>query len=509
VLVFFAHKAYTIDDSYFLFQARHVLVDPVHPSAFDIQWFNRYGRASELSPTGPGMAYILTPVVALGAPEWAARVVMYLFLSLATVGLVRLGLRFGLTAGESVASTLLLISFPAVMGMAGTSMPDIPAMAMGLWAMERWVAFLANGRWLAGGLAALLMCMAILTRTHAVMLLAVCPILLGLDQDPGTERLSIPASLRLRRLWPLALAVAFVAGASALTRDPQGGTQNLLSAMKFVKPERFPQNLLAFFSHLVLVVPVALAWLFMRWRCLPWKLIFGCSALAAALLPPDHLRWWWVIPVAGTSAAAMLCVLTEAWRRGDLSQLALAIWVLTALPITFYEHLPSKYLVLSAPACALLIVIWSRTWESGLRVAATGALCGTGLLLAVLIMSADARLADLGRQATEKFVAPHVEAGGRIYYCCDWSSWYADSAGARPLLGSEKKIKSGDLIMSNMLGREVARRRRVEHIGEITDSSPGGRVVFGGAGFYSNSWGYLPWMWGNWRVDRYELWKVR
>jgi len=212
--------------------------------------------------------------------------------------------------------------------------------------------------------------------------------------------------------------------------------------------------------------------------------------------------------MAGTGTAVLVSVVADAWRRRELPQLAPVIWFFAALPLVFYVHLPSKHLVLLAPAGVLLIVIWSRPWKAGVRTAAAGIVCGGGLLLSLLIMSADARLVDLGRRAAGNFVAPHVEAGARVYYSCDWSSWYARSAGGRPQLGSVEEIERGDLIVSNTLGRKAAQRYMVKCIGKLTDRNPDGRIMFRGAGFFSNNWGYLPWTWGGWKVDRYELWKV-
>jgi hypothetical protein len=29
-----------------------------------------------------------------------------------------------------------------------------------------------------------------------------------------------------------------------------------------------------------------------------------------------------------------------------------------------------------------------------------------------------------------------------------------------------------------------------------------------GSGFFSNSWGYLPWSWGDGVIDAYDVWRV-
>jgi hypothetical protein len=45
----------------------------------------------------------------------------------------------------------------------------------------------------------------------------------------------------------------------------------------------------------------------------------------------------------------------------------------------------------------------------------------------------------------------------------------------------------------------------------LEDAAPGGRIMSRelGAGFYSNYFGLLPWVWGDGPSDRLELWEIR
>ena len=49
----FRHKAFTIDDTLFLLQAQHLLVDPLHPTAFTAVWTDAPRRLSAIMPSGP------------------------------------------------------------------------------------------------------------------------------------------------------------------------------------------------------------------------------------------------------------------------------------------------------------------------------------------------------------------------------------------------------------------------------------------------------------------------
>ena len=152
VCAVFSDKAFTIDDPFFLAQANQVLEEPLNPSGFDIVWGPKLGRASEVSPTGPGMAYILAPTAALGGREWVAHLTVFAFLAAGAWVAVAMARRLGATPNEARLVSLALVSVPTVLAMAGTAMPDVPAMAVGLLGLERTLAF-RDGRRTTQGIA--------------------------------------------------------------------------------------------------------------------------------------------------------------------------------------------------------------------------------------------------------------------------------------------------------------------------------------------------------------------
>ncbi|HVP68043.1 MAG TPA: hypothetical protein VMT17_12340 [Anaeromyxobacteraceae bacterium] len=131
VLVPMWDKAFTIDDTLFLLQAKHVLSDPLHPTAFDVVWdLPKPERLSQILPSGPVMAWLLVPAVAGHASELIAHGIETPLLLLAILATVSLALRLGLSTGSARVAGLLLACTPAVLAMAGTAMPDVPAMAL-------------------------------------------------------------------------------------------------------------------------------------------------------------------------------------------------------------------------------------------------------------------------------------------------------------------------------------------------------------------------------------------
>src|SRR5688572_30533450 len=94
VTFFFIDKAFTIDDSTFLFMAQHMRTDPLHPSAFEYVFHGTPGRASE-GVAGPVMPLLLVPAVLSGGSEWVAHLVMLLVFAVGLVATAALALRLG------------------------------------------------------------------------------------------------------------------------------------------------------------------------------------------------------------------------------------------------------------------------------------------------------------------------------------------------------------------------------------------------------------------------------
>ncbi len=509
VLVWFHDKPHTVDDALFLWQARHVLVEPWHPTAFVDTWSEGKPSMSAVSASGPIGAYVLVPTVLVGGREWVARLTTFVFLAWAAASFAALTRRLDPSLDPRVAA-LLLVATPALLAMATTSMPDVPALALGLAGLERVLAYRDEPRFSRGGAAAVLLALGSLTRTHAAVLILEAAALLwiGRSAEPGRPTRT-PSCWRA--LWPPIASTILVMAAAWATRDPQGDVISLWTAAKWFSSWRHvPGNILALFAHLVLAVPFALPWLLARRRRAPWWTVASATLLAAVLL--WHLgqrQWWWVAPMVGLGAGAVADVMHWGLARRDGLQLALALWLVAAFPLVVYVHLPSKYLVLSAPAAVLLVLRAAQQLTPCGRRGLISATMAAGVLLGVLIIRADCAFAELGRVSARRLVAPYAARGQRVWFAGKWSSrWYAEAAGA--LSAAAGRPAPGDLLVTERFGRSFCAPGRCLLLDTVSDSTPGGRVMSSsaGAGFYSNSFGYLPWSWGREEINRFELWQV-
>jgi 4-amino-4-deoxy-L-arabinose transferase-like glycosyltransferase len=508
LLLPFAGKAFTIDDTVFMRQAEWVLTDPLHPSALTMVWSEvpRPMRLSQVMPTGPLMAWLLAPAAAAGGSEVVAHLVQILLLVVAVLEVAALALRLGF--GDDVArlASLLLASTPAVLAMAGTVMPDVAAMSFALVGIERLLAWRDHGRPLDGTLAAAALGLAPLARSHVALLLGLALFFLG---PPWRES-------AWKRWWPVVAAPLVTALLIFVTRDPLGGSGDMVQAAgMFSSLANVRSNAVAFGVHWVLLLPLGIAWMASRGRAY-WLSVFPYAGIVIALAALwNQPRWLWIAPIAGLGVGAVADAVADCARSRDPNRIALGLWLLAALPIVIYLHFPSKYLVVSAPAAAILaaaaIVKLPSKAATGLGIG----LVGAGALFGTLILQADADFAGLGRRAVDELIRPNTAAGRNVWFNANWGfQWYAERAGAKILTTTPPKPQAGDLVVTareTITAISIRNFRQRELVATVTDATPGGRIISSalGAGFYSNGWGYLPWAWGSTEIDRFELWRLR
>ena len=452
VLLPFLQKAYTIDDPVFLREAQNVLVHPLHPSAFEMVWSSeRHLRASEFLPGGPLAAYVLLPLALFGWEEWAGHLLMLVYFGIAILATAALARRFGLGPWAQRAAALLTATAPVALGMAGTMMPDLPAMMFTALGMERFMAWIQDHRRQAGVMAAVFLALAVLARINLVVLLAIA------------GYYALRQSWVTRRDWhnvvPVAVAGGLVLLVLLVTRDPDATGGSFVSAIGK-------------------------------------QLGFDFSGRHAVALLLAYL-------ITTPLLAALLT------RRGlDPSGLLWA-WLLVPLPVIAYVTVAPKYLLPALPAVAVL------TAHGLDRVAARGrilvSLTAAGATLGFLILSADARMAGAGRDAAAQLIRPRVAAGERVWFAGHWGfHWYAEAAGAVPLTVDGPFPVAGDIIVSSSVDRPVGLLPRVprELIQTWGSSDPTGQVMSQRAGFYSDLWGLLPWWWERPLGPGFQVWRV-
>jgi hypothetical protein len=323
---------------------------------------------------------------------------------------------------------------------------------------------------------------------------------------------------RAWRAWlPLLAAPCLILAALLATHDPAlPQTAFARFTRSFTSVWYLHRNLTAFAIHWTLAMPLALPWFLLHPHRVGTRWLLPAGSLLTTIVLLRIGEGWLALPLgicAGLGAAVLWDILDDGWRRQDHLQLALGGWLLLAAPAAFYIHFPAKYLVASAPAAALLVAraALSRTPGAG-RVILGGTLAA-GALLGVLILQADATFAGLARHASVELIAPEVASGRRVWYAGFWGfQWYAEEAGARCLSVLPPHPQPGDRIVSSLRsgGDLVGLHPERRLLQTLAAEGAGGRIMSRrlGSGFYSQTWGYLPWAWGDDTLDRFDLWAL-
>jgi hypothetical protein len=520
VCVWFANKAFNIDDYVFLLMADHMLEDPLHPASVQIVVGSRLPEwAAAGMWSGPVMPTLLVPSVAAGGAEWLAHLAMLAVLLLGVFSTAALGLRLGLDDRGARWAALLVVGSAGVLGMATTCMPDVPTMSFAVLGAERIVALRDRPRvttWI-GTAVAFALCL--LSRQHGVVVMAcMVPVLIATWPRNMFE---LGAALRQRAILASiaailgALVLVFVT--YAIMRDPRVES-GLTTPTKIAKLHMLPMNLANVPAQWVLTFPLGLAWLYLHGRRMLRTRYCWIAALVGvglAITTTQDLRhewtWmWWEAPVTALGTAVLVDAVVDAIARRDLVDFALAGWLLMAAPVAIYAHLPPKYLVPSVPAMAVLLMRHVARRPSFPSLKVFGGVVAQGIVLGMLIISADAAHAETGRVGGE-IVAKYIARNERVFFDGSWGfQWYAMNAGARAVTTDEASWpQAGDVVVlgqENRIIRGVPFKRHLIWREKFT--GPGGRVMHRPAGFYSNWWGPLPWR-ISWRqFQAVEVWKI-
>ncbi|MBV8552558.1 MAG: hypothetical protein JOY54_14765 [Acidobacteriaceae bacterium] len=499
-------KPFTIDDPLFLQEAQHIRVSPLHPMLTQICWNidNSCGPLAGTAPNNLLMSYLLVPVVASGAHEWLAHLMQILILGAGIIATVSLAFRFGFNTFGACAAGLILAASPPVLAMASTAMPDVLAMSLGVIGVERLIAWRQQGKSIDGVFCALALGLAGFARLHMVLLWACCVVLL---RDNG-RILNVKGWLALKtRWWPLAGSALICGIALVLTREPgstAGPSQHWVSA-SFVR-----LNIWSYFFYWTLAMPLGLAWLVLRNRRMNLlALVPFCGFAIWKILTHPFPNVWKTLCFA-LGALVLVDIFLWAFQTLEQRRLFCALWLLIPLAALEYVHLPVKYLVPCAPAVALLVVdvLQTARWRN----ATLGVIVAAEVIWGSMVLQADAKFAEMGRDAAARLIKPHVAAGERVWFASQWGfQWYALKAGARPLWTNQMPARGDYLARGEIEGyTETLKRLPPATLVETyTVAGPGGRTMSrkDNAGLYSNASGQLMWAWGTDTWNRYELWR--
>jgi 4-amino-4-deoxy-L-arabinose transferase-like glycosyltransferase len=523
-LVPFSGKAFNIDDTLFVDEARQIAKHPLDPYGFRVNWFRDEIPMAYETRNPPLASYYLA--AAAGIVGWSERALHLAFLlpALAAVwGTYWLAERFTNSPLLAAAATLLA---PGFLVSANSVMCDTMMLALWLWAIIFWIEGLEpqKPRYLA--LSALLITLCALTKYFGAALVPL---------------LAAYSLARQRRLgnwaWYLLLPILALTGYQHWTKAVYG-LRMITFAAHVANGVRRGRHVSILASALVdlsfvggctlpalTLAPVMwsrkkIAAVSIAGAIAGFLISRGQIGLGESLWPLGFDRHWLLVGVqltlfiaAGFSVMALPTV--EAWKSRDANTLLLVLWIYGTLVFTGFVNwtINARSILPLIPAAGILLArradvlrATSIRWRPALVVIPLAVTAAVSLWLAW----ADTELANSGRTAATLIEEKTRDQAAPVWFMGHWGfQYYMESFGARAVVADDPPHRPGDYLaaMENQLLFEVrpgfvASREVIQipvNLGITTSQSKLG------AGFYTSDLGPLPFAIGLVPPERYDL----
>ena len=523
----FAGKPFHLDDPMYVWAAQQITRSPLDFYGFDVNWHGTVTPMSVVMKNPPGVSYYLAAVGALAGWSEGA---MHLSLFLAALGVVlgtySLARLFTERAGEAA----LAAAFTPVLFVSSTTvMSDVLMLCIWVWSLLAWIEGIRRNVPGLLALAALGAAAAALTKYFGMGLLLLFVLYGG---------------LRERRFWrwapwlllPLAALAAYQAGTEQMY-----GRGLLLDASSYASAvrsrsqwEAAPKILigLAFTGGCFATVLWYGPWIWTRRALAGWLVTTGAVVVLLAVLGSlgahslrdggGGLRWALLIQIAVAivtgASVVVLAALDLAHDRSPEGAL-LAAW--TAGTLLFAVGLNwgvnGRALLPMAPVVGILLArrLDRRAGKGVLvrRMSSRWALVPAALL-AFAVSWADLQLARTSREAAGVLAARLGGQPGTVWFQGHWGfQYYAQLLGFRPLDYRRPAVAAGDLIIKpDGISNPIALPPETVRLeGELLLDGPAGLSTMSipaGAGFYSDVWGPIPYVFGPIPPERYRIFKA-
>lgn len=458
----FINKAVHMDDPLFIWTGKWIQRHPFDFFGFDVNWWGTPTPMWVANCNPPLMSYFLAGVAALAG--WNVIGLHLAGLAVACLAAVGIFSLARMWCSRPLLAAVIAIFTPVFLVSSSTLMCDVLMVTFWIWAVLIWERALGNRqcRWLFIG-AGVLAGLAVLTKYSAVTLLPLLPIMALLrSRKPG---------------WWLAGAAVpllMVAGYEWITAGMYG--RGLLSAAtNYAQSHRslmvggwMAREIvgLAFAGGSLLPLLFFSPWLW-SWRAwwqggvvilgslsgLFW--LGGDPGLFHPLTNPevfDHAgyRLQLVLLTAG-GLHLLLLVGAETWQRRDRVAVILALWIVSGLlfaAVLNWTVSARSFLPIVPPAAILLVRrLETLRRDVGLAGWLPWPLISAGAVAFSLVL-ADYQLANSARTAVKQIAGQYKPAGHTLWFEQHMGfQYYMEEAGARPVDCERSVLQPGDVVV--------------------------------------------------------------
>lgn len=516
----FVNKAFHIDDTLFLWVARHIQNNPFDFYGFAANWYGTMMPMAEINQNPPLVSYYIALVTLLfGWQEWTLHLAFLLPAIGVTLGTYTLAKEF---VNRPALAALVALATPVFLVSASNVMSDVMMVAFYIWAIIFWIRGLERNSlsWLITSV--LLIAFAALTKYFGLTAIPLLLLYTVLQLKAFDRRLAV--------VILLALPVLLLLGYQQLTVAMYG--RGLLSAAASYSIEMAGSDLshlrdkgivgLAFLGG---CVPSAFFFAPLLWKRRTW--IVGGGVLFAMVLcflllkgslfdlvlqANGNIHWLFILQttffvVAGLHLLAIAFI--ELYQRRDPCSVLLCCWIVGTFAFAwlFNWTVNGRIILPLVPAGAILIarrLDLRATTEQGLAVWLP---LIPAILLAMAVSWGDYTFANSQRQAAGAIIQELRPHGYKIWYQGHWGfQYYMEQAGAMAVDIKKPAMQPGDfLVLPNNNTNIYAPAKYISNqtitfINQysftssswITTMHPPPVCV----GFYASVWGPLPYVFG-------------
>jgi 4-amino-4-deoxy-L-arabinose transferase-like glycosyltransferase len=506
----FIGKAFHMDDPLFMWCAKHIQSDPANFYGFKVNWDGIVRPMSDVTQNPPLAAYYSALIGSLFG--WSERVLHAAFLlpALAVVlGTYRLARNFCTHPGWAA---LMVATAPVFVLSATNVMCDVMMLGFWVWAVAFWLEGLhgSHAKLLA---AAVLIALAGLTKYFGLSLVPLLLVFALLEKRrPGwwLAHLLLPLFPILFYQW---------------VTNRLYGHDLLINAVTYATEFRvggeWASKLLAGFAFVGggIVVLAAATWqLWAPGRILqvgvPALVFIGVVIVLMEkvgvfdVVETGRVKWPYVLQMAllvGAGASLFAMVYVEVVRRRSPTSILLALWIggTFVFACVINWTVSGRNILPMLPAVALLVTSRLETagcFETPMRRRWLLVPIAVSTLLSLLVAQADYQLANSARTAAVVLSQKLSPMASRVRFEGHWGfQYYFEPLGATPLDRANPQLAANQLLvvptgnsyLFDVPGTDIALQYEPEAPKWLATMNGGA-----GAGFYSDGWGPMPFVFG-------------
>jgi hypothetical protein len=520
----FIGKAFHIDDPPIIWCARHIQSNPLDFYGFSVNWEGQEEPMSAVEKNPPLAAYYMALVGSVfGWSEIALHCGFLLPALAAVIGTYYLARSFCshplVVAFTTATAPVFLLSSTSVMR-------DTMMLALWVWSVFFWIEGLKKD-------STVRLC-------GAAFLIAACSLTkyFGLSLVPLLLAYSLMERRRIGR-WCASLSVPVLVFAfyQWMTHTLYGQA-SLLHAISGASDMRVGGGLLskvlvslAFSGGCMVILLLAAPLLWGRKGLavgIPAVILLGLLVVAMkkvgifAIVDGGNVKWLFVVQfclyvVAG--ASLILLAAADLLERKTPVSVLLFLWIAGTMIFACAANwtVSGRTILPMLPAVSLLLIRRLETRNSLRRQDGFRHLpwpLGVSLVIALLVVEADCTLADTARVAASVMKRDFGATSGTIWFEGHWGfQYYMEKLGAKSLDETDMRLSSYDVIvvptrncyLFPLPEDHIAPRFRYQFQASKWLSTMSGPS---GAGFYSDGWGPLPFVFGRVPAEEYLVYRV-